>query len=104
MAPTWLFSFVGDAVGQPADAFQALRPLEMSLHACYPRALLSFGDGAADDRRQAGGPVLQDVVGGSLPDELDRCFVADRAGHDNDGRVRAPLLRDLDGALAGEVR
>ena len=39
-----------------------------------------------------------------MPDQLDRCFVADRTGHDDEGRVRAPLLRDPDGALAREAR
>jgi hypothetical protein len=102
--PELVVEFVGDAVGEPADAFQPLHPLKVSLHAGQPRALPGFGDGAADDRRQPGGPVLQDVVAGSLPDELDRRFVADRTGHDDDRRARAPVLRDLDGTLAGEAR
>jgi hypothetical protein len=65
--------------------------------------LPDLGQRAQDHRRQAGGPVLQDVIGGPLLDELDRCLVAEHTGPDDERYVRVELLSDLERLLAGEA-
>ena len=98
-----IVEFVSHTGRQPADALHVLGPLEMGLQPGQPRALPGFGEGAADDRHQAGGPVFQDVVGGPLPDQLDGRLVADDPGQHDDGYVRALRTRDLEGGLAGKA-
>src|SRR3984957_12051241 len=65
--------------------------------------LLDLGQRPQDDRWQAGGPVLQDVIGGPLLDELDRRFVAEHTGPDDERYVRVAFLSDLESLPAGEA-
>ncbi len=65
--------------------------------------MLDLGQRAQDNRGQAGGPVLQDVIGGPLLDELDRCLVSEHTGPDDERYVRIEFLSDLERLLAGEA-
>jgi hypothetical protein len=57
---------------------------------------LGLSQRAQDDAGQPRGPVLQDVIGGALLDELDRCFVAEHTGPEDERYVRVAFLGDLE--------
>ena len=93
--------FPNDIVGGPADDAETL--LALLQGGLGPFELGVFGgggQGAAHRRHQAGWPLFQNVVGGSLLQAFDGDFLADRAGKENKGCFRLAVLGDAQGLMS----
>ena len=53
---------------------------------------------------QARQPVLEQVVGGPILHAFHRRFLADAAGHNNEGNIQAALLQQLQRTVRVKVR